>query len=185
MAWSILCRSLDGKECGVHRGTWIAERVAQAARHFLVVSALSCLLAMSLTRFVVAGPAVQPPPQEPAPPLRPVATMSDLMAKFLYPAMDSLFYIETRTPANTAEWNTLEGQTLMIAEAANILMLPGRARDQDQWMTDAKLLLDAGAAALKAVKARDVAAIVALNEQLVASCSTCHRHYRPNYGRRP
>ena len=109
--------------------------------------------------------------------------MSDLMAKFLYPAMDALFYIETRTPANTAEWNLLEGQTIMIAEAANLLMLPGRARDQAQWMADSKLLLDAGTAALKAVKARDVAALVALNEQLVASCATCHRHYRPNYGR--
>ena len=113
--------------------------------------------------------------------------MSDLMAKFLYPAMDALFYIETRTPADTAAWNLLEGQTLMIAESANLLMLPGRARDQDQWMADSKLLLDAGAAALKAVKARDVAAIVAMNDQLVASCATCHRHYRPGYGqpRRP
>ncbi len=123
--------------------------------------------------------------QEPPPTYRPVGSMSDLMAKFLYPAMDALFYIETRTPANTAEWNLLEGQTIMIAEAANLLMLPGRARDQAQWMADSKLLLDAGTAALKAVKARDVAAIVALNEQLVASCATCHRHYRPNYGRRP
>ena len=136
---------------------------------------------VAVTSTTLASQAPQEAPLRP--PIRNIATMSDLMAKFLYPAMDALFYIETRGPSNTAEWNTLEGQTLMIAEAANLLMLPGRARDQAQWMDDSKLLLDAGAAALKAVKARDVAAIVALNEQLVASCSTCHRHYRPNYGR--
>ena len=138
-----------------------------------------------VTSTPLSSQAPQDPP--PRPPMRNVGSMSDLMAKFLYPAMDALFYIETRTPTTTAEWNLLEGQTVMIAESANLLMLPGRARDQAQWMDDSKLLLDAGAAALKAVKARDVAALIALNEQLVASCSTCHRHYRPGYGqpRRP
>lgn len=142
---------------------------------------------LALLAFVAGATLAAQAPQDTVtrPPIRNVATMSDLMAKFLYPGADALFYIETRTPASVAEWNTLEGQTLMIAESANLLMLPGRARDQDQWMADSKLLLDAGAAALKAVKARDVAAIVALNDQLTKSCTTCHQHYRPNYGRRP
>ena len=60
----------------------------------------------------------------------------------------------------------------------------GRARDQDQWLRDSKLLAEAGAAALKFAKAKDVEGIVGLNEQLVASCTSCHMHYRSNYGRR-
>ena len=62
----------------------------------------------------------------------------------------------------------------MLAESANLLMMPGRARDQKQWMADSKLLLEAGTAALAAVKAKDVAAISALSDQLLESCTSCH-----------
>ena len=102
----------------------------------------------------------QPPAPTPAPrpPTRNVGTMSELMVKIIYPYSDALFYIETRTPKTDSEWATLEGQALMLAESANLLMMPGRARDQKQWMADSKLLLEAGAAALAAVKAKNVAA---------------------------
>jgi hypothetical protein len=43
---------------------------------------------------------------------------------------------------------------------------------------------DAGAAAFKAAKAKNVDALVDLNDALYQSCVTCHQHYRPNYGRR-
>jgi hypothetical protein len=113
-----------------------------------------------------------------------VGTMSDLMVHVIYPASDAVFYIETRTPTTDAEWGVLEGQTLMIAEAANLLMMPGRARDRGQWMVDAKLMLDAGEAAFRAAKRRDVDALVQLNEALYRSCVQCHTNYRPDYGRR-
>ena len=119
----------------------------------------------------------------PRPPMRNVGSMSELMVRILYPYSDALFYIETRTPKTDSEWGALEGQTLMLAESANLLMMPGRARDQQQWMADSKLLLEAGTAALAAVKAKDVAAISALSDQLLESCTSCHRHYRPNYGK--
>ena len=117
------------------------------------------------------------------PPMRNVGSMSDLMVKIIYPASDALFYIESRTPKTDAEWTVLEGQALMLAETANLLMMPGRARDQKQWMADAKLMLDAGAAAVKAAKTQNVEAISALSDQLLESCTSCHKHYRPNYGK--
>lgn len=119
----------------------------------------------------------------PRPPTRNVGTMSDLMVKIIYPASDALFYIESRTPKTDAEWTVIEGQALMVAESANLLMLPGRARDQKQWMVDAKLMLDAGADAYAAAKKKDVAAIAALSERLMESCTQCHKNYRPGYGR--
>ena len=117
------------------------------------------------------------------PPTRNVGTMSDLMVKIIYPASDALFYIESRTPSTDAEWTALQGQALMVAESANLLMMPGRARDQKQWMADSKLMLDAGAAAYTAAQKKDVAGIAALSDQLMESCTSCHRHYRPNYGK--
>ncbi len=119
------------------------------------------------------------------PPTRNVGTMSDLMVKIIYPASDALFYIESRTPKTDGEWTALEGQALMVAESANLLMMPGRARDQKQWMADAKLMLDVGADAVAAAKKKDVDAIVALSDRLMESCTTCHKNYRPEYGRKP
>lgn len=117
------------------------------------------------------------------PPTRNIGSMSDLMVKIIYPASDALFYIESRTPTTDTEWTVLEGQALMVAESANLLMLPGRARDQKQWMADAKLMLEAGAAAVKAVKSKNVEAITALSDQLMESCTSCHKNYRKGYGR--
>jgi cytochrome c556 len=117
------------------------------------------------------------------PPMRNVGTMSDLMVKIIYPASDALFYIESRAPKTDAEWTAIEGQALMVAESANLLMLPGRARDQKQWMVDARLMLDAGSDAYAAAKKKDVAAITALSDRLMESCTQCHKNYRPGYGR--
>src|ERR1043165_3976419 len=115
--------------------------------------------------------------------LAPVGTMSDLMVRIIYPASDAVFYITTRPPKTDAEWSDLQAKTLMLAESANLLMMPGYARDQDRWMADARLMLDAGAAAYKAAKSKDVAALEAVNDALYESCVTCHQHYRRNYGR--
>lgn len=129
----------------------------------------------------VAAPA--PGAENPSP--RRVGTMSELMIHVIYPTSDAVFYITTRTPKTDTEWGDLQARTLTLAESANLLMMPGRARDQERWMADAKLMLDVGTAAFKAAKAKDVAALDALSDQLYQSCVVCHQHYRPNYGRRP
>jgi hypothetical protein len=133
-------------------------------------------------------PLAQPPSPSPSASARPeqlVGSMSDLMVKIIYPASDAIFYITTRTPSSEVEWGELQGKALAVAESANLLMMPGRARDQDRWMQDATLMLDAGRAAYRAARAKDVAALEAVNDQLYTSCTSCHQHYRPNYGRRP
>src|ERR1700704_5179834 len=121
--------------------------------------------------------------QEPA--FRIVGTMSQLMIDIIYPTSDDIFYIERTPPVNDRDWAAIERSALMLAESGNLLMMPGRARDQGDWIKDSRMLLDAGNAAFKAAKAKDIPAIVALNEQLVTSCTTCHMQYRPNYRRRP
>jgi hypothetical protein len=136
---------------------------------------------------LLAASALSAQPPSPAAPVKPamVGTMSDLMVKVIYPASDAIFYITTRQPTTESEWVELQGKALMVAESANLLMMPGRARDEDRWMQDAKLMLDAGRAAFRAARAKDLAALEALNDQLYESCTSCHQHYRPNYGRRP
>ena len=147
-------------------------------------SSLILLVGAGLTQACAAQALPEPPEPESVPLAHPVGSMSDLMVKIIYPASDAIFYITTRTPSTSAEWTELEGTTLMLAESANLLMMPSRARGREQWMTDAQLLLDVGEAAFWAARDKDVEALTELNDQLYQSCVQCHRNYRPGYGRR-
>src|SRR5579872_2308504 len=119
-----------------------------------------------------------------APSFQNVGTMSQLMVDVIYPASDAIFYAFREPPKNEHEWNVLQMHALMVAESGNLLMLPGRARDQEKWMADAKLLVEVGNAAYKAAKAHNLEAINGLNQQLNDACVTCHQDYRQNYRRR-
>ena len=92
---------------------------------------------------------------------------------------------KTRTPEDEAGWTQLQEQARQLSDAAVELTIPRWARGREQWLADAKLLVDASAAASHAVSRRDVKALVDLNDALYTSCVQCHQHYRPNYGRRP
>ena len=129
--------------------------------------------------FLVAAASAQ------SPSFQPVGTVSQLMIDIIYPSSDAIFYIERAPPKNEVEWNAIRAQALMLAESGNLLMMAGRARDPGGWVRDSKMLIDAGAAAYKAAAAKDMAAIVALNDRLNAACVTCHEQYRPNYHKRP
>jgi hypothetical protein len=125
------------------------------------------------------------PAPAPAAPIRPVGTMSELMVHVIRPTSDAVFYITSRAPSTGEEWAALQSQTLMLAESATLLLLPAHARGRAQWIADTRLMLDAGKKAFEAAKAKDVAALEALNDALYQSCVTCHQHFRPGYGRRP
>jgi hypothetical protein len=116
-------------------------------------------------------------------PFQPVGNVSQIMIDIIYPASDALFYIEREPPKNDHDWNVIRGTALTLAESGNLLLMGGRARDQDRWVKDTKLMIDAGTAAFKAAQKKDMQAILDLNDQLSESCTTCHRHYRPNYGK--
>ena len=110
-----------------------------------------------------------------------VGTMSELMLDVIYPTSNAIFYVLRAPPKTEAEWKALRTQALTLAESANLLTTPARAKDQDKWMADAKLLRDVGTAAYRAAQAKNVDAIAALNDQLYEACVQCHVDYRPGY----
>lgn len=132
-----------------------------------------------------AAPTAAPVAPSAAAPIRPVGTMSELMVHLIRPTSDAVFYITSRTPSTSEEWTTLQAQTLVLAESANLLLLPTHARNRAQWIADTRLMLAAGRKAFEAAKAKDLAALDALNDELYQSCVTCHQHFRPGYGQRP
>ena len=145
------------------------------------------VIVLVLSQALMAQTAQSPAAEAPAAPKAirplPIGTMSELMIRLMYPTSNAIFYIETRTPTNNEEWETLANSALTLAESANLLMMPGRSRDDGKWMTDSKLLFDVGNAAFKLAKKKDVDGLAALNDQLYASCVTCHEDYRSNYAK--
>ena len=113
-----------------------------------------------------------------SPPFLPVATISEIMNAITLPYSDALLYIQRNPPQNDRDWETLQMQALMLAESGNLLMMKDRAKNQGEWMKDSRALVDAGLAAVKATRARDMQAVLALNEPIVNSCVTCHRKFR-------
>lgn len=117
---------------------------------------------------------------------QPVGTMGDLMTSMVYPAAnDLLLSIARGGPRDDKEWMAAQRNAVLLGESGNVLMMRGRARDQGEWMKDAKMLVDAGAAAYRAARARDTNALAAVDASINASCVSCHKQYRPNVHPRP
>ena len=109
------------------------------------------------------------------------ATMKQLMVDMIHPASNEiLLFVSRGDPQDDREWDRVRRSAITLAESGNLLMMPGRARDQGDWMKDAKLLVDVGNAAYKAAQDKDAKAVAALTQSLDASCTTCHKQYRPN-----
>jgi hypothetical protein len=124
----------------------------------------------------------RPSPANQPPSTARVGTMSELMVHMIYPTSDAVFYVSSRTPESDAQWTELQAKTLTLAESANLLMMPGRTRP-GQWNRDARQMLDAAWGAFKAAKAKDLAGLEAVSDQLYESCVSCHKAYRPDYGK--
>jgi cytochrome c556 len=109
------------------------------------------------------------------------ATMKQLMLDLIYPASnDILLAVNRGGPKDDIEWAAVRRSALTLEESGDLLTTRGRARDQGDWMKDAKMLADVGNATYQAGEAKDLSALSQLTDALDASCTTCHKQYRPN-----
>lgn len=110
-----------------------------------------------------------------------VGTAADVMVSMTYPAANEiLLAIYRGGPKDDKEWMGVQRSGVLLAESGNALMLRGRARDQGEWMKQARALIDLGGAAYRAGRAKDAAQLMTINEPLNATCIGCHKQYRPN-----
>jgi hypothetical protein len=83
-------------------------------------------------------------------------------------------------------WQEVENSALALAEAANLVMIPGRVCENGKpvpvheatYQKAAQSLADAGNAAYKAAQSRSVDAMVEVSETVAVACSNCHEPYR-------
>jgi len=123
--------------------------------------------------FLLAAAAAQA--QTPA--FQPVGTVRQVMLGIVKPTSDIVFKFQFDPPKTEEEWTTLQNNALNLAEAGNLLLLPGRAKDQGEWVKNAKALIDTGSQAFKAANARDAKALEIIGDKIDETCEACHAKY--------
>jgi hypothetical protein len=94
------------------------------------------------------------------------------------PASNALFEAGVEEPKSDEDWAKLRRQALILAESGNLLMIGSRVVDQDRWMAAALLMVEAGAAAKRAVEEKDIDKLAGeVGEQILNSCQGCHDQY--------
>ena len=127
--------------------------------------------------------------------LQPVADVRQLMAHVLEPAAEVYWDAVGSTtdssgtkefaPSTDAEWEAIRNAAYVVAESGNLLMMPPRARDNDDWTTFSRAMIDAAKQAIAAANARDPQAVFDVGAVVYESCTQCHAKYaveqiRPN-----
>jgi hypothetical protein len=148
----------------------------------------------------------------PEPQLATTASIKDLMDAMVDPSAEYLFDniveivdekgIIDKTPKTDDEWAEARRRAVLLFEAPNLLVTPGRKvakpgekaaypdveldpekiqqlidGDRDAFVRRAKRLQDAAALALKAIDARDKKELFARLGDVDKACESCHLHY--------
>ena len=165
---------------------------------------------MLATLLCVAGGCSRAVPRGPE--LATTATIKDLMDAMVDPNAEYLFDniveivdetgIIDKTPKTDAEWKEVRRRALMLVEAPNLLVTPGRKvakpgekpeypevelgpeqiqklidDDRDAFVRRARRLQDSALLALKAIDARDKKDLFAKLGEVDKACESCHLHY--------
>jgi hypothetical protein len=148
-----------------------------------VFSVLLLVLASTLVGAGCSAPAAPAPP----PPVKPVADVQQLMAEVTDPATDVIWGsfgtiitaegTEERFPKTDEDWMAVRNAAMTVTESGNLLMMPGRAKDNEEWMRLSGALIDVGSKALKVIDAKDVPGLFNVGGEIYVVCVNCHTKY--------
>jgi cytochrome c556 len=139
--------------------------------------------------------------QSPAPQIN--ATLAQMMKGILFPSANVFFAAQSENPndvppakdpslapnplASTyGKWEAVENASLAMAEAANLLTIPGRKCSNGlavpiknaDWPKLVQGLRDAGMTAYKAAQTKNQDKIVEAADTVATACANCHDKYR-------
>jgi hypothetical protein len=167
-----------------------------------VMKNLSCVLALAVVS-VCCRTASTAAPEPAAFTPQPHANLAQLMRGIPFTFSNIVFDAQSEDPAAPrapAEvrgatetfknvyggWQEVENSALALAEAANLMMLPGRLCEngnpvpvhEETYRRAAQGLAEAGHAAYKAAQTRSVDAMIEVSETVSVACANCHEPYR-------
>jgi hypothetical protein len=156
------------------------------------VGSLAVVTAVVLMAACSQPPAApqQTPAAAPPAPSAPVLNLSynELMVALVDNASHVLWDVEKKgfAPKNEADWVELEDHATQLVAAGTLIQLQGAGPTdatwvgQEAWKTNARLLSEAGKAAMGAAKSRNLPALVEANGKLVETCEGCHKQFKPD-----
>jgi hypothetical protein len=129
--------------------------------------------------------------------------LAQVMRGILFPASNVIFAAQSTDPATVKPeadpstspnpltssyggWTAVENAGISLAEAANLLIIPGRACmngkpvpiQNADWQMWVQGLRDAGMTAYKAAQAKSQDAILEASDVMSTACQNCHDKYR-------
>jgi hypothetical protein len=120
-------------------------------------------------------------------PYRHQATMAQLMnwvfdvqADIVWAVGETIISEEGETrivPKNDDEWNAVRNAAATVAEASNLLMMEGRARDNGDWLKFSRMVLDKANECVAAAEAKDLDALFTAAGDMYLACTSCHAKY--------
>jgi hypothetical protein len=162
-------------------------------RHFpiLIAAALACAvpaLAQSPAPKPAAAPAAKSAPAPVTAQGRVLLSVKDVMRHIVNPAAETYWAhsgevddekgANDRIPTAQAQWDINIDTAAQIAEAGNLLMMDGRARDPNgPWMKYAMALNAAGIAGMAAATAHDHDKTNDAGSAMYDACFQCHGRY--------
>ena len=66
---------------------------------------------------------------------------------------------------------------MTLAESGNLMMMEGRALDQEAWVTLSQQFIDVSRRALEAADARNLDAVFDMGAEVYYVCTNCHAVY--------
>ncbi len=153
---------------------------------------------LALSAVIIAGcggqqsadePAAEAAPSAPPTHYKPVATVLDLMRGTL--SYSALTYwqsvsivvdadgIHENQPETEEEWEAVWAAGMTLAESGNLLMMPPRLIDEEDWIRMSTNLVDVGLRAAQVAIDEDFEGVLAVGEEVYNVCVECHRTYVP------
>jgi hypothetical protein len=134
-------------------------------------------------------------PAPPMPPFQTTVNMKDLMLNVLDPAADTIWEsvgtIMTlegtfeKAPSTDDEWAGVRAGAIQLAESGNLLMLPSRSSGSEEWVAQARALIEASNRAIKAIEAKDKDTLFTVGGDIYDVCTNCHSQFALNLAPRP
>jgi hypothetical protein len=118
--------------------------------------------------------------------MAPIATLEQIMETTIEPVSDRVFDaavwengVQVGGPKTDDDWKLVQANAMMLAETCNLLLMPGRAKDDGGWPIRTQAMKDAALEAAKAADAKNTDAIFAAGGRLYQACLGCHLQYIP------
>jgi hypothetical protein len=141
--------------------------------------------------FVIAGARsarLGTPVEAAAPAAAPVASVKQIMAAITGPAASTVYNsvgtvvsaqgVKETAPQNDEEWTALAASAAALVESGNLMLTPGRAIDNGDWVKMTQDMIEKGKLVIKAADEKSTEGILSSGSDLNVTCDNCHARYQ-------